>query len=58
MVVLTPVIPKGQRHVTLISVANSLLFNHLEYKGKIKTEKELKQFFEQISSGNVGHFPD
>jgi hypothetical protein len=42
-------IPKGQRHVTLISVANSLLFNHLENKGKGKTEKELRQFFEQIN---------
>jgi len=42
-------IPDGQRHVTLISVANSLLFNHLENKRKGKSEKELKQFFEQIN---------
>jgi hypothetical protein len=42
-------IPEGQRHVTLISVANSLLFNHLENKRKGKSEKELKQFFEQIN---------
>jgi hypothetical protein len=41
-------IPKGQRHVTLISVANSLLFNHLN-KGKGETEKELKLFFEQVN---------
>ena len=42
-------IPKGQRHVTLISVANSLLFTHLDNKGKKKTEKELRRFFEQIN---------
>src|SRR5215204_713988 len=42
-------IPDGQRHVTLISVANSLLFNHLENKRKGKSEIELKQFFEQIN---------
>jgi hypothetical protein len=42
-------IPRGQRHVTLISVANSLLFNHLENKRKGKSETELKQFFEQIN---------
>jgi hypothetical protein len=42
-------IPEGQRHVTLISVANSLLFNHLENKRKGKSEKELKQFFEQTN---------
>lgn len=42
-------IPEGQRHVTLISVANSLLFNHLENKRKRKSEKELKQFFEQTN---------
>jgi Bifunctional DNA primase/polymerase, N-terminal len=41
-------IPKGERHVTLISVADSILFNHLT-RGKDKTEKELKKFFEQIN---------
>jgi hypothetical protein len=42
-------IPQGQRHLTLISAANSLLFNHLG-KGKNKrTEKQLKEFFERIN---------
>lgn len=38
-------IPQGQRHITLISVADSLLFRHL---GK-KSEKELRNFLEQIN---------
>jgi hypothetical protein len=44
-------IPQGKRHVTLISVADSLLFNHLgKDKGKTKkTEKQLKEFFERIN---------
>src|SRR5829696_54223 len=42
-------IPQGQRHITLISAADSLLFNHLD-KGKNKrTEKQLKEFFERIN---------
>ena len=41
-------IPQGQRHVTLISVADSLLFNHLG-KGKRKTEEWLKDFFDKIN---------
>ena len=40
-------IPKGQRHTTLISVADSLLFNHSS-KGK-KTVDQLKGFFDQIN---------
>jgi hypothetical protein len=38
-------IPQGQRHVTLISIADSILFRHL---GK-KSEKQLKEFFENIN---------
>jgi P4 family phage/plasmid primase-like protien len=40
-------IPQGQRHITLISLADSLLFTHLG-KGK-KTENQLKGFFDRIS---------
>jgi P4 family phage/plasmid primase-like protien len=40
-------IPEGQRHATLISLANSLLFNHLA-RGKI-SESQLKSFFDQIN---------
>jgi hypothetical protein len=40
-------IPQGQRHTTLISLADSLLFNHLA-KGK-DTEGQLKGFFDQIN---------
>lgn len=43
-------IPEGQRHTTLMSVADSLLFNHLGRRNsKINTEKQLKKFFEQIN---------
>ena len=42
---LTVKIPQGQRHVTLISFADSLLFRNL---GK-KSEKELRNFLEQIN---------
>lgn len=38
-------IPQGQRHVTLISIADSILFRHL---GK-KSEKQLKEFFDKIN---------
>jgi hypothetical protein len=38
-------IPQGQRHVALISVADSILFRHL---GK-KSEKQLKEFFDKIN---------
>jgi hypothetical protein len=38
-------IPEDQRHITLISAADSLLFRHLG-KGKNKSEKWLKDFFE------------
>jgi len=41
-------IPQGQRHMTLISVADSLLFNHLG-KGKNKSEEWLKNFFDKIN---------
>jgi hypothetical protein len=41
-------VPQGQRHITLISVADSLLFNHLD-KGKKKTEEWLKHFFDKIN---------
>jgi hypothetical protein len=42
-------ISQGQRHLTLISAADSLLFNHLG-KGKTKrTEKQLRDFFERIN---------
>jgi hypothetical protein len=40
-------ITEGQRHNTLISLADSLLFNHLT-KGK-NTTGELKSFFDQIN---------
>jgi hypothetical protein len=40
-------IPEGQRHNTLISLANSLLFNHLT-RGK-DIESQLKGFFDQIN---------
>jgi hypothetical protein len=40
-------IPEGQRHITLISAADSLLFAHLG-KGKKKTEEQLRDFFEKI----------
>jgi hypothetical protein len=40
-------IPQGQRHITLISLADSLLFTHLG-KGK-KTENQLKDFFDRIN---------
>jgi hypothetical protein len=38
-------IPQGQRHVTLISLADSILFRHL---GK-KSEKQLNEFFDKIN---------
>jgi hypothetical protein len=38
-------IPKGQRHITLISIADSILFRHL---GK-KSEKKLKEFFDKAN---------
>jgi Bifunctional DNA primase/polymerase, N-terminal len=41
-------IPQGQRHVILISIANSLLFSHLG-KGKNKSEEWLKDFFLKIN---------
>ena len=41
-------IPEGQRHITLISAADSLLFRHLG-KGKNRPEKWLKDFFENIN---------
>ena len=42
-------IPEGQRHITLISATDSLLFRHL-YKGKNnKTEKWLRDFFNNIN---------
>jgi Bifunctional DNA primase/polymerase, N-terminal len=41
-------IPQGQRHVTLISAADSLLFRHLG-KGKKKSEKSLRDFYESIN---------
>ena len=40
-------IPQGERHSTLLSVANSLLLRHL---GKGKTEVQLKEFFIQINN--------
>lgn len=40
-------IPGGQRHTTLISLADSLLFNYLS-RGK-KTQGQLKIFFDQIN---------
>lgn len=41
-------IPEGQRHITLISAADSLLCRHLG-KGKNKAEKWLKDFFQNIN---------
>jgi hypothetical protein len=41
-------IPEGRRHTALISIADSLLFNHLG-KGKKESEKRLKDFFEEIN---------
>jgi putative DNA primase/helicase len=41
-------ITQSTRHITLISVANSLLFNHLGKKKK--TEEHLKHFFMDINS--------
>ena len=41
-------IPQGQRHNTLISVANSLLFKHLG-KGKSISEEWLKHFFGKLN---------
>jgi hypothetical protein len=41
-------IPQGQRHVTLISAADSLLCRHLG-KGKNKSGKWLRDFFENIN---------
>jgi hypothetical protein len=41
-------IPQGRRHTTLISIADSLLFNHLG-KGKKESEKRLKDFVEDIN---------
>jgi hypothetical protein len=38
-------IAQGQRHVTLISIADSILFRHL---GK-KSDKQLKEFFDKIN---------
>jgi hypothetical protein len=38
-------IPQGQRHLTLISIADSILFRHL---GK-KSEKQLKEFFDKVN---------
>jgi Bifunctional DNA primase/polymerase, N-terminal len=40
-------IPKGTRHLTLISFADSLLFNHL---GKKKEQEWLRDFFFQINN--------
>jgi hypothetical protein len=47
--IINPKIRIGQstRHITLISVANSLLFNHLGKRKK--TEQQLKDFFMQIN---------
>src|SRR6478672_10873267 len=41
----TIIIPKGKRHLTLISIANSLLIRHLDNF----TEDEIKNFFLQIN---------
>jgi putative DNA primase/helicase len=41
-------IPQSTRHITLISVANSLLFNHLGRRKR--TEEQLKDFFMHINS--------
>jgi putative DNA primase/helicase len=41
-------IPKGKRHVTLISLADSLLFRHLA--GGKKMKSQLKDFFDLISN--------
>jgi P4 family phage/plasmid primase-like protien len=40
-------IPAGQRHTTLISLADSLLLNHLAERKD--TEDELRRFFDQIN---------
>jgi hypothetical protein len=42
-------IPQGQRHVTLISAADALLFRHLGKGKNDKTEKRLRDFFEKIN---------
>jgi putative DNA primase/helicase len=43
----TVTIPQSTRHITLISVADSLLFNHLGRRKK--TAEQLKSFFMQIN---------
>ena len=42
-------IPSGQRHTTLISLADSLLFNHNHLAGGKNTVDELRNFFDQIN---------
>jgi Bifunctional DNA primase/polymerase, N-terminal len=42
-------IPQGQRHKTLISMADSLLFNHLSKDKNKRSEKWLKDFFKKIN---------
>jgi hypothetical protein len=42
-------IPAGQRHTTLISLADSLLFNHNHLAGGKNRVDELRSFFDQIN---------
>ena len=51
-------IPKGERHHTLLSTANSLLIRHLDKRKK--TEERLKDFFIHINNTlcDPGHLPE
>ena len=46
-------IPSGQRHTTLISLADSLLFNHNHLAGGKNTVNELRNFFDQINDDEL-----
>jgi len=51
----TIIIPEGQRHITLLSLADSLLIKHHILANK--STDELKQFFENINSNLCKPYP-